>query len=75
MAKSFNQELVHHEETKRRMGEFSINRRDFENSTPEQTKARDRMALFPAQAEVLFVDPELWVVSAFPEISKKRLHT
>jgi len=75
MAKAFNQGLVHHEETKRRMGELNIHRKDFKNSTLEQTKARDRMALFPAQAEVLFVDPELWVVGAFPEISKKRLQT
>lgn len=62
MAKAFNQELVYHEETKRRMSAFAGGRKDGQNRTPEQIKARDRMALFPDKAEVLFVDPELWVV-------------
>lgn len=62
MAKAFNQELVYHDETKRRMKEMSKHRTDIQNQTPEQVKARDRMALFPVKAEVLFVDPELWVV-------------
>lgn len=62
MGKAFEQELVYHEETKRRMFELSKHRTDVQTQTPEQRKARDRMALFPNKAEVLFVDPELWVV-------------
>lgn len=61
MAKSFGQELEYHEETKVRMAEFRKNRPDAQDPTPEQMKARDRMALFPSKAEVFFVDPGLWV--------------
>jgi molybdopterin-biosynthesis enzyme MoeA-like protein len=75
MAKAFDQELLSHEETKRRMNELSKHRKDINNSTPEQNKARDRMALFPAQAEVLFVDPELWVVSALLKFAKRTSQT
>lgn len=63
MAKAFNQELKYHDETKRRMFEFSKTRPDIMSATAEQLKARDRMALFPENAEVFFVDPTLWVVS------------
>ena len=38
-------------------------RADLQNQTAEQRAARDRMALFPAKAEVLFVAPDVWVVS------------
>lgn len=75
MAKAFNQELLYHEETKRRMSELSKHRNDISNSTPEQNKARDRMTLFPGQADVLFVDPELWVVSASRKLARHRSQT
>lgn len=34
----------------------------------EQKTARERMALFPDKAEVLFVARDLWVVSPIPPI-------
>ena len=37
-------------------------RTDIANQTDEQRVARERMALFPARAEVLFIAPEIWVV-------------
>ena len=33
--------------------------------TEEQRTARERMALFPERAEVIFIAPDIWVVS-FP---------
>jgi molybdopterin-biosynthesis enzyme MoeA-like protein len=55
---------------------------DFASQTPEQTLARKRMALFPQNAEVIFVDPELWVpvvrmegkLCVLPGVPKVRLH-
>ena len=38
-------------------------RADMAQQTPEQRAARERMALFPARAEVLFIAPDIWVVS------------
>ena len=35
----------------------------------EQKTATLRMALFPESAEVIFVHPEMWVVSLISEIS------
>lgn len=75
MAKAFDQELVYHEETKRRMAEFSKHKGEIYNSTPEQDKARDRMALFPTRAEVLFVDSGLWVVGNFMGFIDYKLQT
>lgn len=72
MAKAFDQQLVYHDETKHRMKEMSKHRTDILDQTPEQLKARNRMALFPDKAEVLFVDSELWVVST-PWISEDAL--
>lgn len=62
LAAAFNQPLVHHPETLRRMAEMSKHRIDVAQQSPEQRVARERMALFPENAEVLFVNSELWVV-------------
>ena len=64
LATAFNQPLEHHTEALRRMTELIKHRTDLANQTPEQRTARERMALFPAQAEVLFIAPDVWVVSA-----------
>ncbi|KAI0357678.1 Molybdopterin binding protein [Trametes cingulata] len=61
LAKAFNQPLEHHQETLRRMGEMTRHRTDMAQQTPEQRAARERMALFPARAEVLFIAPDIWV--------------
>ncbi|KZT28225.1 Molybdopterin binding protein [Neolentinus lepideus HHB14362 ss-1] len=61
LAKAFNQGLVHHQETLRRMMEMSKNRPWINQQTEEQRTARERMALFPEKGEVLFVAKDLWV--------------
>ncbi|CCM05626.1 uncharacterized protein FIBRA_07855 [Fibroporia radiculosa] len=61
LAKAFNQPLVHHTETLSRMTEMSRHRIDIANQTAEQREARERMALFPASAEALFIAPDIWV--------------
>ncbi|KAL4253362.1 Molybdopterin binding protein [Abortiporus biennis] len=62
LAKSFNQGLVHHQETLRRMAEMSKYRwASLAQQNEEQRTARERMAFFPDKAEVLFVAPDLWV--------------
>ena len=38
-------------------------RTDIANQTDEQRVARERMALFPARAEVLYIASDIWVVS------------
>lgn len=63
LAKAFDQPLEHHQETLRRMNEMIKYRTDIANQTDEQRKARERMALFPARAEVLYIAPDVWVVS------------
>ena len=45
------------------MAELVRHRADMANQTAEQRAARERMALFPAGAEVLFIAPDVWVVS------------
>lgn len=45
------------------MVEMSKRRIDIANQTAEQREARERMALFPAQGEALFVGKDMWVVS------------
>lgn len=62
LAKSFNQTLAYHDETLRRMAAMSKNRPWVTQQTEEQKKARDRMALFPDRAEVLFIAKDIWVV-------------
>ncbi|KZT04872.1 Molybdopterin binding protein [Laetiporus sulphureus 93-53] len=61
LAKAFNQPLAHHAETLSRMMKISKHRMDIMNQTAEQREARERMALFPANAEVLFIAPDVWV--------------
>jgi hypothetical protein len=63
LAVAFNQPLVHHEETLRRMTEMSKHRIDVQKQTEEQRTARERMALFSANAEAIFISGDLWVVS------------
>jgi len=63
LAKAFDQPLVHHAETLRRMTELSKHRSWIHTQNQEQRSARQRMALFPANAETLFVARDMWVVS------------
>jgi hypothetical protein len=63
LATAFNQPLVHHAETLRRMAELGRNRSWIHTQNKEQRRARERMALFPANAEALFVARDIWVVS------------
>ena len=65
LAAAFDQPLEHHAETLRRMGEMIKHRTDIANQTEEQRVARERMALFPARAEVLYIASDIWVVSPF----------
>jgi len=61
LANSFNQKLVHHDETIRRMSELSRQRRWIGTQNEQQRAASRRMALFPDKAEVIFVAPDIWV--------------
>jgi len=63
LARSFGQSLVHHQETLHRMQEMSKQRwgTSLAQQNPEQRAARERMALFPDKAEVLFIAPDVWV--------------
>ena len=63
LAKAFNQPLVHHAETLRRMAELIKHRSWVRVQNEEQKRARERMALFPANAELFFVEKDIWVVS------------
>ena len=62
LAKAFNQNLVHHQETISRMYELSRQRSWLGNQNSEQTAAMLRMAPFPENSEVLFVAEDIWVV-------------
>jgi hypothetical protein len=62
LAKAFNQPLAHHKETLHRMMEMSKHRPWVANQTEEQKVARERMALFPERAEVLYIANDMWVV-------------
>lgn len=66
LAKSFNQKLAHHEETIRRMSEMSKYRKWIGTQNPQQLAATHRMALFPENAEVIFVEKDVWVVRDHP---------
>jgi molybdopterin-biosynthesis enzyme MoeA-like protein len=63
LAKAFNQPLVYDAETLRRMTESIKHRSWVQTQNEEQKRARERMALFPANAELLFVARDIWVVS------------
>lgn len=62
LAKAFNQNLVHHQETINRMYELTRQRNWLGTQNSEQTAAMLRMALFPENSEVLFVAEDIWVV-------------
>jgi hypothetical protein len=66
LAKSFNQNLAHHQETIRRMNAMNKNRKWVGSQNPEQLAATHRMALFPESAEVLYVEKDIWVVCKHP---------
>ena len=66
LAKSFNQNLAHHQETIRRMSAMSKNPKWLESQNPEQLAATYRMALFPENAEVIYVEKDVWVVRKHP---------
>ncbi|KAF9565561.1 Molybdopterin binding protein [Agrocybe pediades] len=61
LAKAFDQKLVHHEETIRRLTEMSKHRKWVGTQNAEQLAATHRMALFPENAEVIFVAEDIWV--------------
>ncbi|KAH8921861.1 Molybdopterin binding protein, partial [Atractiella rhizophila] len=63
VARAFSDDgkLVYHDETIKRMEIMGSARYNFASQTQEQKTARLRMAFFPEGAEVLSVDPELWV--------------
>ncbi|KAI0318225.1 Molybdopterin binding protein, partial [Amylostereum chailletii] len=61
LAKAFHQPLVHHKETLHRMVEMSKHRSWVTQQTEEQKVARERMALFPESAEVLYTARDIWV--------------
>ncbi len=63
LAKAFDQPLLHHAETLRRMSELLRHRSWVHIQNEEQKRARERMALFPANAELFFVARDIWVVS------------
>ena len=44
-------------------------RADIQNQTAEQREARERMALFPSKAEVLFVAQDIWVVCPYSRLA------
>lgn len=77
LAKAFDQPLVHHAETLRRMAEMSKQRSWIDTQNEEQRRARERMALFPANAETLFVASDIWVVRIYqlPFLSSSSLFT
>ncbi|PPQ66301.1 hypothetical protein CVT24_007298 [Panaeolus cyanescens] len=61
LAKAFNQNLVHHQETIHRMSEMSKQRKWIGTQNPDQLAATYRMALFPENAEVIYVAEDVWV--------------
>lgn len=63
LAKAFNQPLFHNPEVLARLATLDKTRIWAQTHTPEQRTARARMALFPENAEVLFVSKDLWVVN------------
>ncbi|KDQ09576.1 hypothetical protein BOTBODRAFT_178956 [Botryobasidium botryosum FD-172 SS1] len=59
LAKTFSKPLEYHDETIRRMD--AMIQRAHKSQTEEQQIARKRMALFPAESEILYVEESLWV--------------
>ncbi|KAF8967935.1 MoaB/Mog domain-containing protein [Flammula alnicola] len=61
LAKAFNQKLVHNDETIRRMREMNRHRKWIGTQNAQQLAATNRMALFPENAEVIYVGEDIWV--------------
>jgi molybdenum cofactor synthesis domain-containing protein len=61
LAKAFDQNLVHHTETLKRMSILARTRASLAEQNEEQKTAMHRMALFPEKGEVLYVGRDLWV--------------
>ncbi|KAL0570644.1 hypothetical protein V5O48_011311 [Marasmius crinis-equi] len=61
LAKAFDQNLKHHDETLRRMNEMNKHRSWMATMDSQQREATKRMALFPEHAEVLFIGRDIWV--------------
>lgn len=62
LAVAFGQQLKLSDEVRHRMTALSMYRKEhLDNQTEEQRAARERMALFPSEAEILFVVEDLWV--------------
>ncbi|KAJ6618741.1 MoaB/Mog domain-containing protein [Mycena sp. CBHHK59/15] len=61
LAKAFSQSLAHHPETLERMAQMIKHGAWISTQTPQQRAATERMALFPDQAEVIFVAEDIWV--------------
>ncbi|KAJ8472661.1 hypothetical protein ONZ45_g16574 [Pleurotus djamor] len=61
LARAFDQRLAHHPECLRRMDEMIRHRPWAATQNEEQREATRRMALFPSDAEVLFVAKDIWV--------------
>jgi len=85
LAKAFNQKLVHHKETIRRMDEINQNRKWVDTQSAQQLAATHRMALFPEKAEVIYVVEDIWVpvvrlegklciFPGIPSLFRKMLH-
>lgn len=63
IAKAFDMPLTLNQDTVDRMQASIAARGGFQQQTPEQVQARQRMAMFPTgdKAEVLFVQEDKWV--------------
>ncbi|KAJ9102614.1 hypothetical protein QFC19_004723 [Naganishia cerealis] len=63
IAKAFDMPLTLNQDTVDRMQASIVARGGFQQQTPEQVQARQRMAMFPTgdKAEVLFVQEDKWV--------------
>ncbi|KAF5392696.1 hypothetical protein D9757_001004 [Collybiopsis confluens] len=61
LAHAFGQSLTYHSDTLRRLDEMNRYRAWVSKQTYQQREATKRMALFPDQAEVLFVCGDIWV--------------
>lgn len=61
LAKAFGQKLAYHDETLRRMDEMNKHRPWMASMNSQQRDATKRMALFPENAQVLFIGKDIWV--------------
>ncbi|KDR75745.1 hypothetical protein GALMADRAFT_248416 [Galerina marginata CBS 339.88] len=86
LGKAFDQKLVHHDETIRRLTEMNKQRKWVGTQNAEQRAATHRMALFPEKAEVIYVADDIWVpvvrlagklciFPGIPALFRKMLHS